>query len=476
MPAAAVVGARSSAEVAHASPTIAAPSVGVPRCSLCRASAVLGLVCGALAMMLMDWSKVSAYGLFPLSAAGAPGSGSAGTAKSAVPIMQLAPVVNLVPVEEPTRSMPLPSSPPPPSSTRGKKGKRGKDGKHEEGPSTRAPSAVEDEEKEEVDEGGFGDEDENATHIGASEVSVFCFAWTPRRGADETMLHEVKAELAKCDGHAFFTDQGSPEPGMVTIEVPEQAVSRDHDNWLWHRNMVGLLPSWGYICRSGIAQQFDWSINTELDHWISAERIRANIRAYLDVLRRGTEVEKKSVDGPMMLCWGNAFLFNRALVKMMCDRWGELGKASTHPVARGCPAFMEGKQEWPKHCSQDMVYPALGGMLRKSDGVAIYGPSGCGQAGHTNKKNVRFPLTCWEAGWGLNDTELVQMVHVIAKVEGMKGRFEVEEYFKTKKPDRPWKVWYNARGVPIIHHMSRPGAHRVARELLRPMPPQTPLA
>jgi len=345
------------------------------------------------------------------------------------------------------------------------------------GGSARGSTELKSKEGTENWESDVDDDDDKQRDTPSGKVKLFCFLWTPRRPSDEAMMNEVKVEFAECDGHAFFTDIGTPgppDPGMVKVAVPEQSAARDTPNWLYHRNFVGLLPTWAYICRSGLGEQFDWMINTEIDHWMSAARVRLNILAYLDVLRNGTDSDRTALEKPMMLAWGNAFLFNRRLVKVMCDLWPDVGKASTHPVARGCPAFMQGRTEWPEHCSQDMVYPVLADILRRH-GVSSFGPSGCGQPDRSNGLGQKFPLTCWELSYDIREQMLLDYVRVIAQADNMTNVHEAEKYFKTHHPEMPWKVWWNGRGVPIIHHAKFSSGHRLAHELLHPIPPQTPL-
>ncbi|CAE7687316.1 unnamed protein product, partial [Symbiodinium pilosum] len=147
------------------------------------------------------------------------------------------------------------------------------------------------------------------------QLSIFCFAWTPRRDYDEKMLVETRKQYQKCDGHIFYTDHAAPgkqkEADFMRVVVPPQSVDRDDDNWLYHRNMVGLMPSWNHLIHSNFVHQHDWFINSELDHFLSPARARETIAEYLRGLRGGSEKEQASLDGPIMLMWGNAFVFNR---------------------------------------------------------------------------------------------------------------------------------------------------------------------
>merc|ERR1740121_333348 len=54
-------------------------------------------------------------------------------------------------------------------------------------------------------------------------LTLFCFAWTPRRPLDEVLMKEVRIQFEKCDGHAFFTDVDAPganESDIIHIAVP----------------------------------------------------------------------------------------------------------------------------------------------------------------------------------------------------------------------------------------------------------------
>eukprot|EP00913_Durusdinium_trenchii_P015709 g14762.t1 len=168
------------------------------------------------------------------------------------------------------------------------------------------------------------------------------------------VLNEVRKQYRKCDGHLFFTDTASPnktdEEDFVRIIVPQQRLARGHGQWLYHRNMEG---------------------NNE---------------------------DKLAVDGPIMLMWGNAFVFNRKFVQALKEHWPVVGQVastdnqtSKEGRAVGCPLFMKGRSEWPDSCSQDIIYPtlAMNVLPPLKVKVAFPGASGCGQHSKNRKNRDR---------------------------------------------------------------------------------------
>ncbi|CAJ1340745.1 unnamed protein product, partial [Effrenium voratum] len=238
-------------------------------------------------------------------------------------------------------------------------------------------------------------------------LSLFCFTWTPRRDYDELLLAETRKQYQKCDGHMFYTDHAAPgkqkEADFMRVIVPKQGLARKDDGWLYHRNMVGLMPSWNHLLHSEFVNQHDWFINSELDHFLSPARAKETILKYLEGLRTGTPEEQASLEGPMMLMWGNAFVFNRKLLLAMKSHWGSLGRVAVsngpgdQPAAVGCPMFMEDQVEWPQSCSQDVVYPTMAKViLPKLFNVTVGAPgsAGCGAA----PKNGKQESCRWVAG------------------------------------------------------------------------------
>ncbi|CAE8634903.1 unnamed protein product, partial [Polarella glacialis] len=318
----------------------------------------------------------------------------------------------------------------------------------------------------------------------ASSRSLFCFAWTPRRHQDEGVVQEVRRQQAKCDGYLFFTDKenGKPdEPDFMKVEVPRQNVPRDHPQWLYHRYMAGLMPAWSHIFESGLADKHDWFINTEFDHFLSPNRTRANIAAWLQILRRGSAQEQAYayVDNPLMLMWGNAYAFNKKLVQAMREQWSTLGRVASRDgesgeeeaKAVGCPLFMKGRSEWPGSCSQDVIYPTLAwNILRPTVKVANPGAPGCG-AMIKSQKQEEFPLGCWEMqqnplGGEDHNAEL-QAIKELAAMAGMASWAAAQEHCNASGLKEPQcRTLYNGRNVPEIHHLHLASEHALARSIL----------
>ncbi|CAK9104051.1 unnamed protein product [Durusdinium trenchii] len=310
----------------------------------------------------------------------------------------------------------------------------------------------------------------------AAKIRLFCFAWTPFRGGDEAVLSEVTKQYSKCDGHAFFSDRhphGEERNDVIIVKVPEQRVSRSDGMWLYHRNMVGLMPSWDHMLRTGLIDDYDWVINSELDHFMSPSRCRLAIVSYLRTLRKGMSPEQHSVNGPLMLMWGNAFVFNKKMIHLMREQWKSLGTTeSAKSVAVGCPQFMRGRQEWPDHCSQDIVYPNLvSGVMR--GGVVAYGRAGCGQADATTRNNIPFQLGCWEMQhnpYGMSEEGEIEAITEFAHIQKLKDLNDAVKRYASTDQAENHKLWYSAKNVPVIHHIVSAEVHRIARELLDPEP------
>jgi len=316
-------------------------------------------------------------------------------------------------------------------------------------------------------------------------MTLFCFSWSPRRKYDEGMLHEVRKQYKKCDGHLFFTDTESPvkndEEDFQRVKVPEQKNPRSHGQWLYHRNMVGLMPAMTYMLESGIAEKYDWYINTEIDHFLSPRRARENIAAYLRVMDQGTKEEKAQLDGPIMLMWGNAFVFNRELMKALKQNWDTLNiiaraDSSNAQEAKfvGCPMFMKGRTEWPDSCSQDIIYPTLAMNILPplKVKVAFPGAPGCGQPAK-NRKGKEYPLGCWEMQQnpinGESEAGELQAIKELARMGRTKEKSEAKAHCKDSKIEglrkNCMKFW-DGRNVPVIHHLHAVSEHILARHLL----------
>ncbi|OLP87234.1 hypothetical protein AK812_SmicGene31580 [Symbiodinium microadriaticum] len=322
-------------------------------------------------------------------------------------------------------------------------------------------------------------------HSADAGMTLFCFAWSPRRKNDEGMLNEVRRQYKKCDGHLFFTDTESPvkedEEDFVRVQVPKQRVERTHGQWLYHRNMAGLMPSWDHLLRSGIAERFDWLLNSELDHFLSPSRAKETIREYLQGLEDGSKEDKSGLSGPIMLMWGNAFVFNRKFVQALRTNWPQLGRVASSSEgdskqgrAVGCPLFMKNRFEWPDSCSQDIIYPALAMNILPflQQKVAFPGASGCGQPSR-NRRGKAYPLGCWEMQQnplnGESEKGELGAIEVLAKMRTFKDKWEARAYCKASPVEAVQKncmKFWDGRNAPIIHHLHTVSEHVLARTLL----------
>lgn len=285
-------------------------------------------------------------------------------------------------------------------------------------------------------------------------LKIFCFAWTTWKPADLALLSEVRAAFKTCDGYSIFSDKQpstKEEPDVIVVQVPHQTLSREDGSWLYHRNMVGLMPAWTHLLESTV-DKYDWLVNVEFDHLLLTSKLRLSIATHLAILREGRQEQQHAAGGPLLLMFGNAFLFNQDMVREMKRQWPQLG--ATAPgghQASGCPMFMEGRFEWPASCSQDIVYPNLVTLMTPP--VPAYGSPGCGQ------RPQDFPLACFELQrqpvqeLGLDQLQLVQE---LAKLE----HSNQTELLATEL--------MAAKDVPLWHHLSDPVARKMARELLGP--------
>ncbi|CAJ1348586.1 unnamed protein product, partial [Effrenium voratum] len=228
--------------------------------------------------------------------------------------------------------------------------------------------------------------------VAEGSTTVFCFAWTTWKPNDLELLPEVRHGLRQCDGYRIFSDRqpfaGREEPDVTVVSVTQQATDRSDAQWLYHRNMVGLMPTWQHLLQSPEVEKYDWLLNLEFDHLLRVRQLRLSIATYL--ARLSSEAKAAETD-PLLLMFGNAFLFNRGMVKDLKRQWSSLGRtAPPGHSASGCPMFMEGHFEWPQSCSQDIVYPTLVTLM--SPPVGAFGAPGCGQP----PGDPQLPLACFE--------------------------------------------------------------------------------
>eukprot|EP00440_Ansanella_granifera_P045385 gb/GFBE01049174.1/.p1 GENE.gb/GFBE01049174.1/~~gb/GFBE01049174.1/.p1 ORF type:complete len:476 (+),score=126.39 gb/GFBE01049174.1/:1-1428(+) len=310
-----------------------------------------------------------------------------------------------------------------------------------------------------------------STEQEAKSLKIFCFAWTTFREGDVKLMPEARKAMQKCNDHRFFSHtnpDGHKESDVTVVQLPGQPVKPDDSQYLWHRNMVGLMPVWDYLIKSGEAKNYDWVINLELDHLFIPDLARLQITQYMNRLRAGKKEWQEAATQSLMFMFGNTFLFNKKMVQQMSDQWSMLGKVAPqgHPAV-GCPMFYEGRPEWPLHCSQDMIYPNM--LVHMEPKVLGFGNSGCGQP------NKDFPMSCFEMSHismkGLfNQTEIQsQFVRAVKMMDKMSTVDELKHYLEKNAPrlaanGNPEKIW-TAKGVSFFHHLGDFEARKLANQL-----------
>lgn len=367
--------------------------------------------------------------------------------------------------------------------------------------------------------------DEREAEEEGRRLKIFCFAWTPRRPEDNAMLPSVRRQLEACDGHLFFTDNwtveednGSanhaffidpdsspaPAPGardedvlaakdVVRVPVPPQELPRNGPflpgkGWLRAKNMAGLLPVWDHLLANKVEEGYDWIINVEIDQFVRPSRVRTTIAEYVQMLRKGDDIEKEWAEGPLMLAFGNAFAFNRKLTQALREDWDAV--SARHPD--GCPVLS-------KRCEQDMSYHFLVAALPVDAGVV--GARGCGAFARTRGKDKVYPLACWDmhqspsghlfmseldetlrmipkqplfmtpyrvAGLEFNNVQAPLMTTHGAMLKGMTRVLaeDVDDSQDLERDSLGWFGYFAPRSIPIIHHIPSSDLHDVAHELL----------
>lgn len=287
-----------------------------------------------------------------------------------------------------------------------------------------------------------------------NNLSLFCFAWTPRRTEDDVMLPEVRKQYTACDGYAFFSDQAlDNETDFVKVAVPLQSTPREDSKWLYHKNMIGLIPSWKHLLDSRVDEQYDWIINAELDHFMRPSKVRLGIASYLRTLQNGSE-DKQYLEKPMMLMWGNAFVFNRQMVQEMRKQWASLGKVRKD----GCP-------EWSERCEQDMAYPIMAQNVMNPS-ISAFGSSGCGQFSHS-PLGEQFQLACWEMYQnpdGMSESGQLAAIRNIA--DGLSVLDSGNQWVSVFDVGNQWDLFYPDKEVALIHHVAFPSVQALGRKML----------
>lgn len=246
---------------------------------------------------------------------------------------------------------------------------------------------------------------------------------------DEALLPLLKKQYEKCDGHAIFSDHDAPGPKgeVLTVAVPEQSCNkqgcfrRNQSEWLFHKNMAGLIPAWNYLLEHNMLEKYDWIVNSELDHHMRPSVIRSGIETYMNVAWMGDEEARTSIGGAMMLMFGNVFLFNTEMVKEMKRQWPKLKKQVQpgSPVS-GCPDWYDPPRI---DCSQDEIYVLMAKGIMQPP-VFTIGESGCGKPMFNSKKEPILPrgLACWNmdqspAG-GNTEADQLKTIREIAAAKG----------------------------------------------------------
>jgi len=300
------------------------------------------------------------------------------------------------------------------------------------------------------------------------KLRIFCFAWTPRLQSDEKIIPYVRRLLSGCDGHAFFTDTDAPGDDkagdFVRVKVPQMRLRRNEEWWMKNKNMAGLAPAWAHMFKTGVHTSYDWAINLELDHFAPAPRIRRSIIDYLEVLRLASEEDKRSVDGPLLFAWGNAFVFNSQFMMAMEEKWPEIGKPILDETnsGQGCPMLLLDRARELGACQQDLAYPLLPDLLFKPP-QKMYGMSGCNMA---SEHPPFFPRACWQPPLVAEDTQLA----VLKEMSNLR-RFPTKHQARKYCDSRGSTVaelcdqLYESRNVPVMHFFKTEAMHKKAAEL-----------
>jgi len=298
----------------------------------------------------------------------------------------------------------------------------------------------------------------------APTLRLFCFAWTPRHPNEERLISFSRKELERCDGHFFFTDVEAPGDDSagdwMRVQLPPTSQNRSESNWLDHTIMIGVARIWDWIFQMDLASQYDWIMHVELDHFVMADRVRLFVQQYLDIIQEG----QNRTDGSMLFYWGNAFLFNSALVRDMAANWNELGTPIQEDRGKGCPAVSSKRVDQVGFCESDMVYPMLPSRLN----ISSYGADGCEKPSVT-PWGATLPLACWQGNQvGLNNDNGETILRSIATLHGAISMDEANERCNTAGDDilaNHCMTLYDASKVPLMHNFKSPELHELAQQL-----------
>jgi hypothetical protein len=306
----------------------------------------------------------------------------------------------------------------------------------------------------------------------ASKIRLLCFGWTALKGREPELLNYVRKLWQGCDGHAFFTDmdaQTNESTDIYKVEVPKAMHPREHEWWLKYKNMIGLAPAWQYMFDQNLLANFNWAINLELDHWVSPTLVKQSIAQQLQIIQEGTKQDPTSK--PIMLNFGNAFAFNKALMNRMKEAWPRLSvplNDDKWPALLGCPTMDRIYEPDESQCPQDTVYPAMIDKLGAN--VSQYGPTGCSQTLETFGKDL--PLACWQdypLGYE-EPADQIRNFEELAKMRTFATWDEAKQYCNEKGGDLAdegkCKQLYRAKSVPIIHWCKSVMVHEAAQKYL----------
>jgi len=315
-----------------------------------------------------------------------------------------------------------------------------------------------------------------AVHHVPSEAKLFCFAWTTYTQQDEGLIEEVRKQFSKCDGHKFFTDTESGAPShasdVVMIRDLRQTKPRSDPQWMEGHNMVGLWPAWNYILMSDLVGKYDWYINLQMDHFLMPNKARQTIADWLH-MAEGAKVGETQVDKPVMLTWGNTFLFNKKMVHLMQSKWDILGNVAdeSQGEAIGCPSFYQestGTTAWPA-CPQDKVYPFMATYLNAD--VQSIGSSSCGEL-VKYKGGEELPEACLEMSMGsFRPSQILAAIKELSQME-LQGNWD--DALKQCKAS-PFKEFhdqtlcarlYKGTKVPVLHNLYTADEFGLARSIL----------
>ncbi|CAJ1350246.1 unnamed protein product, partial [Effrenium voratum] len=311
---------------------------------------------------------------------------------------------------------------------------------------------------------------EKLSHSQAAKLKIYCFGWTVRSPKEELLLPYARALFQACDGYSFFTDsENSAEQtsDIVKVQLPKTQQKRTDSFWLLLKNMVGLLPAWGFLFEHNITNNYDWVVNVELDHFFVASLLRQTIADYMNVMIAGGLPGQDPWSDAVLLVFGNVFAFNAKLVQNMKGEWDTISQVITDGGSKGlgCPMISGPRAHDEGRCEQDMVYENLREHMHSS--VTIVGANGCGNTA-TSDILVPFPLACWQDfPFGGEEEERQKALRELEPLWNLPAE-DAKRLCLSKEEEvaKHCKSLLRARHVPIIHNIKSPELHELALKLL----------